>query len=110
MFHTNPNNTEHKIFNIIITHTKKLTIIMTVFVENLYFYNLPQKGPVINYQSFLLIFNFNNYLIIYSHPGCQSPVFLQSFLIASSQVIFLVITSKASCGALCATIPTVFPE
>ena len=32
------------------------------------------------------------YLIIYSQPGCQSPVLRQSEAIASSQVIFLVIT------------------
>ena len=43
----------------------------------------------------------------YSHPGCQSPVLRQSFLIASSKLIFLVKTSIANCGALWATIPTV---
>ena len=58
-------------------------------------------GSSLKHGSNNYLFHFNKfYSIIYSQPGCQSPVFLQSILIASSQVIFLVITSNASCGAL----------
>ena len=45
----------------------------------------------------------------YTHPGCQFPVFRQSLAFASSHVICLVITSRASCGALWAIIPIVLP-
>ena len=40
------------------------------------------------------------YFIIYFHPGCHLCSMRQSFAKDSSQVILLVITSKASCAAL----------
>lgn len=50
------------------------------------------------------------YSSLYSHPGCQDFILRQSSSNACPQVLFFSNTSKASCGALCATIATFLPS